>query len=109
MIPRALFGIPLVALGAMSAVAAGGGDPTAQYGKHLAGECTSCHRLDGAPSAIPSILGKPEAEFIELLNAYREGRRTNPVMVSVAKSLDGEQMAALAAYFGTLPKPDDAP
>jgi len=87
------------------ALAALGGDleDVKAYGRHLAGECTSCHRLDGAPSAIPSILGKPQEEFIALLAAYRDGRKTNPVMVSVAQSLDDEQMAALAVYFGSLP------
>ena len=34
-----------------------------------------------------------------------EGRKTNAAMVSVAKSLDDKQMAALAAYFSTLPQP----
>lgn len=81
----------------------GGQDERQAYGRHLAAECTSCHRLDGAPSTIPSILGKPQDEFMALLSAYRNGRKTNPVMVSVAKSLDDEQMAALAAYFGSLP------
>jgi len=87
------------------AIAAMGGDleELKAYGRHLAGECTSCHRLDGAPSAIPSILGKTPDEFIALLKAYRDGRKTNQVMISVAKSLDDEQMAALAAYFGSLP------
>jgi cytochrome c553 len=85
--------------------AATGGDleELKAYGRHLAGECTSCHRLDGAPSAIPSILGKTQDEFIALLTAYRDGSKTNQVMISVANSLDDEQMAALAAYFGSLP------
>lgn len=87
------------------AIAAMGGDleELKAYGRHLAGECTSCHRPDGAPSAIPSLLGKTQDEFIALLTAYRDGRKTNQVMISVAKSLDDEQMAALAAYFGSLP------
>jgi cytochrome c553 len=87
------------------AIAAMGGDleELKAYGRHLAGECTSCHRPDGAPSAIPSVLGKTQDEFIALLTAYRDGRKTNQVMISVAKSLDDEQMAALAAYFGSLP------
>ena len=87
------------------AIAAMGGDleELKAYGRHLAGECTSCHRPDGAPSAIPSILGKTQDEFIALLTAYRDGRKTNQVMISVAKSLDDEQMASLAAYFGSLP------
>ncbi len=87
------------------AIAAMGGDleELKAHGRHLAGGCTSCHRLDGAPSAIPSILGKTLDEFTALLTAYRDGRKTNQVMISVAKSLDDEQMAALAAYFGSLP------
>ncbi|MGI9403821.1 MAG: c-type cytochrome [Hyphomicrobium sp.] len=94
------------ALAAAFAVAAGDLEELKAYGRHLAGECMSCHRIDGAPSVIPSIFGKPQEEFIALLTAYREGRKTNPVMVSVAKSLDDEQMAALAAYFGSLPAGD---
>jgi cytochrome c553 len=69
----------------------------------------SCHRLDGATGAIPSIVGKSQEEFIALLVAYRDGHKPNPVMVSVARSLDDEQMAALAAYFGSLPAPTNQP
>jgi cytochrome c553 len=36
---------------------------------------------------------------------YRDGARANPVMVSVAGSLNDEQIKALATYFGSLPKP----
>jgi len=92
-----------VGLTAASSILFGNLEELKAYGRHLAGECTSCHRPDGAPSAIPSLLGKTQDEFIALLTAYRDGRKTNPVMISVAKSLDNEQMAALAAYFGSLP------
>lgn len=94
--------------GAIGAVAAED-DPAIAYGKHLAGECTSCHRLEASSGAIPSITGRPTQEFIELLLSYREGRRTNAVMVSVAQSLDDKQMAALAAYFGSLPSAETLP
>ena len=94
--------LAMMALTMALAAASGDLDEREAYGRHLARECTSCHRIDGVPSAIPSILGKPQEEFIMLLNAYRNGTKTNPVMVSVAKSLDNEQMAALAAYFGSL-------
>ena len=40
------------------------------------------------------------------MNAYKKGERDNKAMVSVAKSLDDEQIAALAAYFATI-KPKD--
>jgi len=85
--------------------AAADADKLAAYGRHLAQECAACHRADGVESAIPPLAGKPEADFIVLLRAYREGRKTNPVMVSVANSLNEEEMAALAAYFAGLPRP----
>ena len=56
----------------------------------------------GKESGIPGLAGRPVAELTDLLHAFREGRRTNPVMVSVAKSLDEQQIAALAAFFASL-------
>lgn len=75
------------------------------YGKHLAGECTACHRIDGVDNGIPSITGWPVEHFVITLGYYRTGARPNPAMVSVASSLDEEQMKALATYYGSLPKP----
>ena len=81
------------------------------YGRHLARECTSCHRVDGVDAGIPSIIGWPPNSFIATLKFYRDGSRTNPVMMSVASSLSEEQVQALAAFFGSMPKPakKDAP
>lgn len=76
-----------------------------RYGEHLSQECTACHRRDGVDNGIPSILGMPAEDFIETLKYYQSGARDNPAMVSVAKSLDDEQVKALAAYFATLTPP----
>jgi cytochrome c553 len=75
------------------------------YGRHLAQECTSCHRIDGIDNGIPSIVGWPAETFITTIKFYREGTRTNAVMVSVAGSLNDRQIDALAAFFASLPKP----
>jgi cytochrome c553 len=107
--PVALLGVLLLAAPATilepgSGFAAGAAGPTA-YGRHLAEECTGCHRPDAGDGAIPSLAGRPEAEIIALLQDFRTGRKTNPIMVSVARSLDAKQAAAVAAYFASLPKP----
>ena len=96
-------------------VLAGVQDPAAQddkqvdqqinYGRHLASECTACHRIDGVDNGIPSITGWSAADFAATLEYYRTGARPNQVMVSVAQSLDAAQIEALAAYYGSLPKP----
>lgn len=75
------------------------------YGRHLANECTSCHRIDGVDNGIPSITGWPVPAFVETMKFYQSGARPNPVMVSVSQSLDEGQLAALAAFYGSLPKP----
>jgi cytochrome c553 len=50
-------------------------------------------------------VGWDAERFTTTLRFYQAGARTNPVMVSVARSLDEDQVAALAAYYGSLPKP----
>lgn len=93
------------ALGVMLAGPAAASDAKKiAYGRHLSGECSACHRIDGTDNGIPSITGWDTEEFIKTLGFYRNGERNNPAMVSVAQSLDDTQTAALAAYFSTLPK-----
>jgi cytochrome c len=72
------------------------------YGKYLASECVTCHRarIDGA--VIPAIVGLPKQEFVNALSDYRSGRRSNPLMESIANALDEAQIEALAAYFASL-------
>ena len=74
-------------------------------GKHLAQECTTCHRIDGTDNGIPSIVGLDPEYFAGTIGFYQRGERTNQAMESVAQSLDDEQVAALAAYYASLPKP----
>ena len=93
-------------LGALGPGAVADDDAKARsYGRHLAQECTACHRIDGTDNGIPSIVGWEVDRFIATMEFYRTGERTNPVMVSVVKSLDEEQVRALAAYYASLPKP----
>jgi cytochrome c len=79
------------------------------YGAHLARECTACHRIDGVDNGIPSIIGWDAPRFVDTVRYYQQGQRTNAAMVSVAQSLDEEQMKALAAYFSSLPPPVKKP
>jgi len=78
-------------------------DELREYGEYLSGECTTCHQIDGTVTeGIPPINGLDSESFIVAMNSFRNGERDNPVMVSVAKNLDQEQLKALAAYFGSL-------
>lgn len=80
------------------------------YGAYLSGECSTCHlsgkargaEADGHFSGVPGIVGLDSAHFIDAMMAYRSGERTNPAMVSAARALDDEQIAALAAYYASI-------
>jgi cytochrome c553 len=95
--PRALIFAIILAVLAEGPAGAQEAGASLVYGRHLAQECGACHRPDAAAGGIPVIAGKPAGEIADLLHAFRGGRRTNPVMVSVARSLDETQIGALAA------------
>jgi cytochrome c553 len=76
-----------------------------QYGKHLAEECSSCHRQRGPNPGIAPIDEWDLDHIIATMKAYQSGERPNPAMGSVAKSLNEEQLQALALYYASLRKP----
>ena len=75
------------------------------YGKHLSAECSGCHRIDGVDHGIPSITGLATRRFhLRRWTSSKPAAAPIPAMISVARSLDEEQVKALAAYYGSLPK-----
>lgn len=74
------------------------------YGEYLSSECVTCHQLSGNFAGIPPIVGWPEASFVEIMREYKEKKRDNAVMQTIAGRLGDKEIAALAAYFGSLPK-----
>jgi cytochrome c len=76
------------------------GDP--DYGEYLASECVTCHQISGRADGIPSIVGWPRESFIRALFEYKSNIRTHQVMQNMTTNLGNEEIAALAAYFGTL-------
>lgn len=72
-----------------------------ELGQYLSAECVTCHRATGqAAQGIPRIAGWPEDQFVAVMNAYKAKQRDNPVMQTIAERLSGEDIAALAAFFG---------
>jgi cytochrome c len=97
----AIFGAIALTLCAGAALASGGDK---DLGAYLAGECTGCHQVSGQSSGrIPAIVALPEDHFIEAMVAYRERVRDHQVMQTIAGQLTDEEIAALAAYFGSIP------
>jgi cytochrome c553 len=78
-------------------------------GQYLSAECVTCHQISGKYDGIPPIIGWPEASFVQIMNEYRNKDRHNPVMQTIAGRLSHEEIAALAAFFGSLKAEPAAP
>jgi cytochrome c553 len=72
------------------------------YGEYLSSECVSCHRRDGQDKGIPPIVGWPPEQFIAVLQSYKTKDRKNEVMQTITGRLSDDDMAALAAFYGSL-------
>lgn len=73
------------------------------FGRYLAGECATCHRADGQNKGIPAITGWPAEQFVAVLKSYKDKDRPNAVMQTIAAKFSDDEMAALAAYYASLP------
>jgi cytochrome c553 len=71
-------------------------------GQYLASECVTCHQLSGRFDGIPPIVGWPEESFVEIMNDYKSKKRNHAVMQTIAARLSPDEIAALAAYFGSV-------
>ena len=68
--------------------------------------CVDCHGAGGNAPIDPSYpkLGGQYHDYIaHSLQMYRDGDRANALMASQAKDLTDQQIADLAAYFGSQP------
>jgi cytochrome c len=91
-------------IGAASAVLPGAAQAAGDraLGEYLSSECVTCHQPTGQNQGIPPIVGWPDESFIAIMDEYRKKTRSNPIMQTVAGRFSDEEVAALAAYFGSL-------
>src|SRR5262249_29938845 len=98
---RTLNTLAMLALFAVIGAVQAGGD--AQAGKAKAAGCAGCHGANGeGKNPNPALAGKPEAQFVQAMQEYKSGKRTNPVMKGLASSLSEQDVANLAAYYASL-------
>ncbi|PJX23810.1 hypothetical protein CAP48_12075 [Advenella sp. S44] len=67
--------------------------------------CMACHGANGegmAAAGFPFLAGMPAAYLEAQLMDFAEGRRKQPVMEPIAKTLNAEQKKAVAAWYASL-------
>ncbi|HEX5662885.1 MAG TPA: c-type cytochrome [Xanthomonadaceae bacterium] len=75
-------------------------------GKATGQSCIDCHGKDGnAPidATYPKLGGQYHDYIAHSLQMYRDGDREHALMSQQAKDLSDQQIADLAAYFGSRP------
>lgn len=73
-------------------------------GEKKAAVCLACHGKDGHSviKTYPNLAGQHAEYLVDALKGYRDGARTNPIMVPMAKALSDEDMQNIAAYFAEM-------
>ena len=99
MLKAVLLGLAGVFLGQPALAEGLAGDRDA--GRMLAGQCRTCHGLEGLAKIpiAPHIGGETAGYITAQLTAFRDGAREHEMMTVVAKSLTDSQIVDLAAWY----------
>ena len=99
----------LAALVVTSPFAQAAGDITA--GRTVMVKCQSCHGKDGLGklSYTPNLAGQKYDYLVHALRAYKAGERKSAMMSLAVKSLSGEDIANVAAYYAAIKITVEAP
>jgi len=82
----------------------------ADAAKNKISMCIGCHGVPGYKTAypdvyhVPKIGGQHPTYIVNALKAYKSGERNHPSMKGIAASLTEQDMADLAAYYGSTGK-----
>lgn len=72
-------------------------------GKTKAAACAACHGADGnsANPEWPKLAGQHDKYLVKQLTNFKAGERTNAMMAPMAAGLSEQDMADIAAYYGS--------
>jgi sulfide dehydrogenase cytochrome subunit len=73
----------------------------------LAVNCAMCHGTNGRPvegSSVAGLAGRPAAEIVAQMKAFKEGTRQATIMHQIAKGYSDAEIAAMADYFSKQPR-----
>jgi cytochrome c553 len=97
--------LALAAFAVTGVAAASGKTGNAANGKQKAAACAACHGADGNKTldgTYPRLAGQYPDYLAKALGEYRSGKRKNSVMAGQAAALTDQEIADLAAYYGSL-------
>ena len=76
----------------------------ADAGKSKSATCVACHGAAGVSvnPMWPNLAGQKDMYLAKQMKDFRDGRRNDPVMAPMAKTLSDDDIANLAAYYSSM-------
>ena len=66
-----------------------------------ASSCSGCHDAKIASPSVPPLKGRPVAEIVTAMDAFRAGSREATVMTRIAKGYSDDETRAIAAWLSS--------
>ena len=64
-----------------------------------ASSCSGCHDAKITNASVPPLKGRPAAEIVTAMDAFRSGGREATVMTRIAKGFTEDETRAIAAWL----------
>jgi cytochrome subunit of sulfide dehydrogenase len=65
-----------------------------------ASSCSGCHPASAAvQTPVPRLVGRPAAEIVAAMQAFRAGQHPATVMDRIAKGFSDSEISAIAAWY----------
>lgn len=82
----------------------------AVQGEAIAHTCAGCHGTQGrlGDEAFMPLAGMPRAQFVRTMRDFRSGARPSTLMGHVAQGFTDHDLAAMGAYFESVPAEESA-
>lgn len=96
--------------GAANGPANGFANDPAKDIKALTASCAACHGPQGLSNnpAWPNLAGQKRGYLAAQIKAFRDGRRINPLMNAVVRTLSDHQINRLAGFYAAIDAPKTA-
>ena len=64
-----------------------------------AASCSGCHVPAGVQGPVPTLVGRPAAEIVAQMQAFRSGERPATVMDRIAKGFSDDEVRSIAEWL----------
>jgi sulfide dehydrogenase cytochrome subunit len=65
-----------------------------------ASSCSGCHAVRrGVHTAVPPLAGRPAADIVAQMHAFKSGQKASTVMQRIAKGFTDAEVEAIAAWY----------